>query len=62
MSEPEIYRGRVEWEREDSNLRSREATDLQSVAIAAMRRSQISHLSDSNRGPTVYKTVALPLS
>ncbi len=58
--------GKILWAGKDSNLRSPEATDLQSVVIDRSTTDptfslfiHLSHLSDSNRGPTVYKTVAL---
>ena len=38
------------------------ASGLQPDAIDRSATPAWSHLSDSNRGPTVYKTVALPLS
>jgi hypothetical protein len=54
------------WAVEDSNLRRLPPTDLQSVPIVhSGNRPYIfyrSRWSGSNRQPTVYKTVALPLS
>ena len=62
------------WVEKDSNLRTRERTDLQSVAfshsaicpffiIDNWKQSiaiKPSHLSESNQRPTDYKSVALP--
>ena len=62
------------WAEKDSNLRTRERTDLQSVAfshsaicpffiIDNWKQSiaiKPSHLSESNQRPTDYKSVALP--
>ena len=58
------------WAEKDSNLRTRERTDLQSVAFShsaicpsyfGFFKSYLqSHLSESNQRPTDYKSVALP--
>lgn len=60
------------WAEKDSNLRTRERTDLQSVAfnhsaiypVMVKNHFQISnrmsHLPESNQRPTDYKSVALP--
>lgn len=42
------------WEREDSNLRTLMRTDLQSVAIATMRRSQIRKGEDGSVDISFY--------
>src|SRR5687768_6420847 len=50
------------WAEQGSNLRTRERTDLQSVAFnrSAICPNYQSHLSESNQRPTDYKSVALP--
>ncbi len=52
----------VRWAEQGSNLRTRERTDLQSVAFnrSAICPNYESHLSESNQRPTDYKSVALP--
>jgi len=42
------------WEREDSNLRTLMRTDLQSVAIAAMRSSQVRKGEDGSVDDSFY--------
>jgi len=56
---------KVQWGEEDSNLRSHKTTDLQSAPVGRFGISPIikelkSLLTDSNRRPTDYKSVALP--
>ncbi len=54
------------WGRLDSNQRSRETRDLQSLAIAAMRHPQKMGKrcwrKELNPQPIAYKAIALPLS
>ena len=60
----------ISWAEKDSNLRTRERTDLQSVAFShsaicpccqlTIANWQMSHLPESNWRPTDYKSVALP--
>ena len=59
----------IPWAEQGSNLRTRERTDLQSVAFNHSAICPVSqnlhfmyqsHLSESNQRPTDYKSVALP--